>query len=46
LGHIIVDVLGMRASNHFGGRSIDYQSFDYAGTTAGALGQLDEIYAA
>jgi hypothetical protein len=46
LGHIIVGVLGMRASNHFGGRSIDYQSFDYAGTAAGALGQLDEVYAA
>jgi hypothetical protein len=46
LGHIIVGVLGMRASNHFGGRSIDYQSFDYAGTAAGAPGQLDEIYAA
>jgi hypothetical protein len=29
LGHIIVGVFGMRASNHFGGRSIDYQSFDY-----------------
>jgi hypothetical protein len=38
LGHIIVSVLGMRASNHFGCRSIDYQSFDYAGTAAGALG--------
>ena len=46
LGHIIVGVLGMRASNHFGGRPIDYQSFDYAGTAAGALGQLDEMYTA
>lgn len=45
LGHVIVGVLGMRASNHFGGRSIDYQSFDYAGTAANALGQLDEVYA-
>ncbi|MGH3824978.1 MAG: DinB family protein [Pseudonocardiaceae bacterium] len=46
LGHLIVGVLGMRASNHFGGRFIDYQSFHYAGTAAGALGQLDEVYAA
>jgi hypothetical protein len=46
LGHLIVGVLGMRASNHFGDRSIDYQSFEYAGTAAEALGQLDEVYAA
>src|SRR5918998_2149221 len=46
LGHLIVGVLGMRASNHFGDRSIDYQTFDYAGTATGALRQLDEVYAA
>jgi hypothetical protein len=46
LGHIIVGVLGVRASNHFGDRSIDYQTFDYAGTAADALRQLDEVYAA
>jgi hypothetical protein len=46
LGHVIVGVLGVRASNHFGARSIDYQSFDYAGTADGALRQLDEVYAA
>lgn len=46
LGHIIVGVLGARASNHFGDRSINYQSFDYAGTAAGALRQLDDAYAA
>ena len=46
LGHLIVGVLGMRASNHFGDRSIDYQTFDYAGTAADALRQLDEVYAA
>jgi hypothetical protein len=45
LGHIIVGVLGIRASNHFGDRSIDYQTFDYAGTAADALRQLDEVYA-
>ncbi|HEX8761175.1 MAG TPA: DinB family protein [Pseudonocardiaceae bacterium] len=46
LGHVIVGVLGTRASNHFGDRSIDYQTFDYAGTAADALHQLDEVYAA
>lgn len=45
LGHIIVGVLGTRAGNHFGDRTIDYQTFDYAGTVAGALRQLDEVYA-
>ena len=45
LGHIIVGVLGMRTGNHFGDRTIDYQIFDYAGTAAGALRQLDEVYA-
>ncbi len=44
LGHLIVGVLGSRGSNHFGDRSIDYQSFDYAGTAAQALRQLDETY--
>jgi hypothetical protein len=46
LGHVIVGVLGTRASNHFGDRSIDYQTFDYAGTAADALRQLDGVYAA
>ncbi len=46
LGHIIVGVLGMRAGNHFGARSIDYQTFDYAGSAAAALCQLDAVYAA
>lgn len=45
LGHIIVGVLGMRVAGHFGGPAMDYQSFDYAGTAAGALRQLDEVYA-
>jgi hypothetical protein len=46
LGHIIVGVLGTRASNHFGDRSINYQDFDYAGTAAEALRQLDDAYTA
>ena len=44
LGHIIVGVLGMRIGNHFGGRPMDYETFDYAGTAARALIQLDEQY--
>jgi DinB superfamily len=44
LGHLIVGVLGSRASNHFGAGGVDYETFDYAGTAVGALGQLDEMY--
>ncbi|MCQ4121786.1 DinB family protein [Rhodococcus tibetensis] len=44
LGHIVVGVFGARIGDHFGGRSVDYQTFDYAGTAAGALDQLDEMY--
>ncbi|MGH8901188.1 MAG: DinB family protein [Egibacteraceae bacterium] len=46
LGHLIVGVLGSRASNHFGAGGIDYETFDYAGTAAGALAQLDRMYGA
>jgi hypothetical protein len=46
MGHIIVGVLGIRASNHFGDRSITYQNFDYAGTAGEALHQLDAVYSA
>jgi hypothetical protein len=45
LGHVIVGVLGMRVASHFGGPAMDYLSFDYAGTAAGALAQLDAAYA-
>lgn len=45
LGHIIVGVLGMRVASHFGGPPVDYQTFEYAGTAAGALAQLDTAYA-
>lgn len=37
LGHLIVGVLGSRASNHFGAGGVDYETFNYAGTAAGAL---------
>jgi hypothetical protein len=44
LAHIIVGVLGMRNASHFGGPHVDYESFGYAGTAAGALRQLDDEY--
>ena len=44
LGHVIVGVFAMRVAGHFGGPPVDYGSFDYAGTAAGALAQLDEQY--
>jgi hypothetical protein len=46
LAHLIVGCLGMRTAAHFGGPPVDYQSFDYAGTAARALAQLDDGYAA
>ena len=46
LGHIIVGVLGARIGSHFGGQPVEYQSFDYAGTAAAALEQLDQMYLA
>ena len=46
LGHVIVGVLGLRAHSHFGGPEADILTWDYAGTAAGALDQLDEAYAA
>ena len=46
LAHIIVGVFGMRNASHFGGPTVDYETFSYAGTAAEALGQLDQAYAA
>jgi hypothetical protein len=45
LGHIVVGVFGMRNAAHFGGPPMDYMSFEYAGTAAEALRQLDDAYA-
>ncbi len=42
LGHVIVGVLGMRNAAHFGREPVDYATFSYAGTAAGALAQLDD----
>ncbi len=46
LAHVIVGVLGARIAHHFGGPAVDYQTFEYATTAAGALGQLDQAYTA
>jgi DinB superfamily len=42
LGHVIVGVLAMRTAAHFGRDPVDYASFSYAATAAGALAQLDD----
>lgn len=44
LGHLIVGVFGARVAAHFGGPAVDYSSFDYAGTAAAALRQIDQVY--
>jgi hypothetical protein len=41
LGHVIVGVLAMRSSAHFGRTPVEYATFPYAATAAGALAQLD-----
>jgi DinB superfamily len=41
LGHVIVGVLGMRNAAHFGRAPVDYATFSYSGTAAGALTQLE-----
>lgn len=46
LGHIIVGCFGARTASHFGGPPMNWASFDYAGTAAAALSQLDDSYAA
>lgn len=42
LGHVIVGVLAMRNASHFRREPVDYFTFEYAETAAGALAQLDE----
>ncbi|MGW5120607.1 DinB family protein [Streptomyces noursei] len=44
LAHLTVHVLAKRAEMHFGGPSIDYGGYVYAGTAATALDQLDRAY--
>jgi hypothetical protein len=44
LAHIVVGVLAMRNASYFGGPATDYNVFEYAGTAAEALKQLDHEY--
>jgi hypothetical protein len=44
LAHLIVGVFGARAASHFGGPPATWATFEYAGTAAEALGQLDAAY--
>ncbi len=46
LAHVIVGCLGMRNASHFDGPAMDWRNFDYAGTAAQALDQLDAGYEA
>jgi len=41
LGHVIVGVLAVRNAAHFGGPPASYETWEYAGTAAAALEQLD-----
>ena len=44
LAHLVVGVFGARNAAHFGGPEADYQTWQYAGTAAAALAQLDAGY--
>lgn len=44
LAHVIVGVFGMRNASHFGGPAMDYATFEYSPTAAGALAALDGVY--
>jgi DinB superfamily len=46
LAHITVGLFALRTATHFAGPPADYRTWDYAGTAAEALRQLDEQYAA
>ena len=46
LGHLIVGVFGQRNASHFGGPPISYPTYEWSPTAAGALADLDEVYAA
>ena len=46
LAHVIVGCFGARNAAHFGGPPADSRTFEYAGTAAAALTQLDEAHAA
>jgi hypothetical protein len=46
LGHLIVGVFGARVAAHFAGPPAEYPTWEYAGTAAAALRQLDATYGA
>jgi DinB superfamily len=46
LAHIIVGIFNARIASHFGGPAVDWATWEYAGTGAEALRQLDAGYAA
>jgi hypothetical protein len=45
LGHVITGCLLERSAAHFGGEPFRRKNFEYSGTAAGALDQLDAAYA-
>jgi hypothetical protein len=45
LAHVIVGVFAARNASHFGGPPASWRDFDYAGSAADALAQLDDVYA-
>ena len=45
LGHVITGCLGARSASHFAAPPVDARSYEYAGTAAGAIEQLDGVYA-
>lgn len=46
MGHLLVGIFGERLAGHFGGPATGYEEYDYPGTAAEALAQLDAGYAA
>ncbi|NLJ54287.1 MAG: DinB family protein [Intrasporangiaceae bacterium] len=44
MAHIVVGVFGARTHSHFGGPESEYATWDYAGTAAEGLAQLDDAY--
>ena len=46
LAHIIVGLFALRTATHFAGPPADYMTWEYAGTAAEALRQLDEQHIA
>jgi hypothetical protein len=46
IAHLVVGVFGARNAAHFGGPGgYEWREFEYAGTAASALAQLDDVYA-